>query len=174
MYSDIHIYPDNRYSWVYGMVGVTAAKTRRLPSHTNLQHVLIEDKRIAEWCEHVLRFVPESHQRSLVWSRRPEDFLSTWHQGLLALDIADAAWRPSGLRGGGATEQYLHCRDVQALRRRGRWTQLSTLDRYLQEGALLLTQSQLPQKVHALAHLASSVLFSSLPPPPRRLPTAWI
>eukprot|EP00971_Amphidinium_carterae_P195176 3873124-Amphidinium_carterae.1 len=174
MYCDIHIFPRNRYSWVFGMVGVTAAKTRRLASHTKLQHVLIEDQLIAAWCEQVLRLIPVTHHRSLVWSRRPEDFLSTWHQGLLALDLRDVAWTPSGLRGGGATEQYLHCRDVQALRRRGRWTQLSTLDRYLQEGALLLAQSQLPHRVHALAHLATSVLFSSLPPPPRHLPTTGL
>eukprot|EP00971_Amphidinium_carterae_P327603 6459045-Amphidinium_carterae.1 len=50
-----------------------------------------------------------------------------WHRGL----VSHGPWKPSGLRRGGATEHDLPHRDVQGLRRRGRWTQLTTLDRYL-------------------------------------------
>ena len=68
----------------------------------------------------------------------------------------------------GATEHFLMHRDVLGLRRRGRWTQLSTLDRYLQEGVLLTRARALPDRVRRLAQLAVLLLQGPafMPPPP--------
>ena len=71
---------------------------------------------------------------------RGAEFRNLWHEALNALQCADLHWQQAGLRGGGATEHFLRHRDVQGLRRRGRWTQLATLDLYRQEGVLLLAQ----------------------------------
>ena len=63
-----------------------------------------------------------------------------------------------GLRGGGATEHLLKRHNVPLLRRRGRWTQLNTLDRYLQEGlsALFIDGDSLGrEQIRLLALIAS-------------------
>ena len=49
----------NRAPGVWGVVAVTAPKTRRLPSHTAVQHVLIEDLALADILGWVLSGVPE-------------------------------------------------------------------------------------------------------------------
>ena len=59
------------------------------------------------------------------------------------LGLAPLHLTPGGLRGGGATDHWLRRRDVQALRRRGRWTNIKTLERYVQEGASQLQQQRL-------------------------------
>ena len=132
---------------VWGIVAVTAPKTRRLPSHTAVQHVLIEDLALADFLGWVLKF------RNL------------WHEALNALQCADLHWQPAGLRGG--TEHFLRHRDVQGLRRRGRWTQLATLDRYLQEGVLLLAQrTEEAKRLRHLAHLGAAFFRRQPNPPP--------
>ena len=74
---------------------------------------------------------------------------------------------PAGLRGGGATDSSLRTRDVMALRRRGRWTQLETLDRYLQKGVLLMTSRALSPLVLQLAPLAARVFSPTTHPDTR-------
>ena len=85
-----------------------------------------------------------------------------------ALQCDDLHWQPAGLRGGGATEHFLRHQDVQGPRRRGRWTQLTTLDRYLQEGVLLLAhRTEEAKRLRHLAHLGAA-FFRRQPdrPPP--------
>ena len=90
---------------------------------------------------------------------------------------ARLAWEPGASQAtdvprprSGATEHFLMHRDVLGLRRRGRWTQLSTLDRYLQEGVLLTSARALPDRVRRLAQLAVLLLQGPafMPPPPLR------
>ena len=59
---------------------------------------------------------------------------------------------------GGATEQRLGGAALPDLRRRGRWAQEQTLDRYLQESTVLLWQAEMPQLVRRLAALAPDAL----------------
>ena len=136
---------------VWGIVAVTAPKTRRLPSHTAVQHVLIEDLALADFLGWVLSGVPATNREQRLWQRTGAEFRNLWHEALNALQCADLHWQPAGLRGGGATEHFLRHRDVQGQRRRGRWTQLATLDRYLQEGVLLLAQRT--EEAKRLRHL---------------------
>ena len=95
---------------VWEIVALTAPKTRRLPSHTAVQHVLIEDVALADFLEQRL------------WRRTGADFRNLWHKALNALQCDDLHWQPAGFRGGGATEHFLRHRE----RRRGRWAQLTT------------------------------------------------
>ena len=93
------------------------------------------------------------------------EFRNLWHEALNALQCADLHWQPAGLRGGGATEHFLRHRDVQGLRRRGRWTQLATLDRYLQEGVLLLAQrTEEAKRLRHLAHLGAAFFWQPAKP----------
>ena len=45
---------------VWGIVALTAPKTRRLPSHTAVQHVLIEDVALADFLGWVLSGCPSN------------------------------------------------------------------------------------------------------------------
>ena len=88
---------------------------------------------LADFLGWVLSGVPAINRE--LWRRTGADFQNLWHKALNALQCDDLHYQPAGLRGGGATEHFLRHPDVQGLRRRGRWTQLTTLDRCLQEGA---------------------------------------
>ena len=51
-----------------------------------------------------------------------------------------------GLRGGGATDDFLRQGNVERLRRRGRWCNLVTIERYVQEGVYVRSsQTTTPQ-----------------------------
>lgn len=160
--------PDGpRCPGVFGLVGVRKPKTRRNPAHALEQHVLIEDPCLATGLRLLLDRVPPAARSQPLWLGTPAQHLTCWHKGLAALGIADSALVPAGLRGGGATEHYLQNRDVFELRRRGRWTQLATLDRYLQEGVLLLSsRTQTSSTVNELAALMGPLLISDASPPP--------
>ena len=161
-----------RYSGVYGLVGVRKPKTRRLAAHAPTQHVLIEDKSLADFLGWLLSPIPADLREVLLWNGSPELHAKLWRQALAMLGCQDGPWTPASLRGGGATEHYLRQQNVPALRRRGRWTQEATLERYLQEGILLRHSTSLPTKVIQLSGLAASVLQpASSPPPPLLTPT---
>ena len=52
-----------------GIVAVTAPKTRRLPSHTAVQRVLIEDLALADFLGWVLSGVPATNREQRLWQR---------------------------------------------------------------------------------------------------------
>ena len=157
----------NRAPGVWGIVAVTAPKTRRLPSHRAVQHVLIEDLALADFLGWLLSGVPATNRERRLWQRTGAEFRNLWHKALNALQCADLHWQPAGLRGGGATEHFLRHRDVQGLLRRGHWTQLATLDRYLQEGVLLLAQrTEEAKRLRYLAHLGAAFFRRQINPPP--------
>ena len=69
----------------------------------------------------------------------------------------------SGLRAGGATEFWLRRENLPALRRRGRWSNERTLERYVQEGVVAQFALQVPDPVsRTLARLSelSPAIFS--------------
>ena len=139
----------------------------RLPSQTAVQHVLIEDVALADFLGWVLSGVPAINREQRLWRRTGADFRTPWHKALNALQCDDLHWQPAGLRGGGATEHFLRHWDVQGRRRRGRWTQLTTLDRYLQEGVLQLAQrTEEAKRLRHLAHLEAAFFRRKPDPPP--------
>jgi len=155
------------YPGVFGLVGLRTPKTRRNPAHAPQQHVLIEDRTLAFGLHRILSSVPAAARSQPLWMESAADHLRTWREGLRAIGATEHEWVPAGLRGGGATEHYLRHRDLFELRRRGRWTQLTTLDRYLQEGALLLSSRTVSdQYIQQLAALAEPLLLAASSPPP--------
>lgn len=71
----------------------------------------------------------------------------------------------AGLRGGGATDFFLRLQDVPRLLRRGRWTSLQALERYVQEGIYTEACQHFSQRVNVtlleLSALAADI-FSYL------------
>ena len=68
-------------------------------------------------------------------------------------------------RGGGATDYFLRCRDVPALRRWERWSSEKTFERYVQEGVYYLESLSLPTRaanlVAELSDLAPQVFYET-------------
>jgi len=138
---------------------------------TPTQHVLIEDENLALWLGWLLLGIPAYARSWVIWRGDATEFRSRWNTLLRDVHCGDALWTPAGLRGGGATDHFLTHRDLAALRRRGRWQQQLTLDRYVQEGVLLLSQHALPKQLRLLAELGAAFLRpSAAPPPPSTTP----
>ena len=167
MLQNIMLYVEGQriFPRVFGIVGVTKPKTRRMAVHSAAQHVLIEDEALAQFLRWLLSLVPANERGQPLLPVSAARHLQLFNA---AFDLLGCArdWTPAGFRGGGATHHYLLHHDVEELRRRGRWTSVSTLDRYLQEGVLLHDQSSMPSIVSSIADLAGSILKSSNSPPP--------
>ena len=130
---------------------------------------------MAGWLKGQQDKVPKARRADKIWNVDGTQHHATWHRALAGLRMPASAdgpgFTPAGLRGGGASEHYLVHRDVQGLRRRGRWTQVTTLDRYLQEGVLLLAQHGLSETTKRMAALAVNVFrrpLLALPEPAER------
>jgi hypothetical protein len=153
----------NRYPTSFGIVRIIKPKTRRLGTHAQVQHVLIEDEAIARFCFAILDTVaPESREMS-VWPNTPAVYSHRFNLCAKAL-VASPPWTVAGLRGGGATDHYLAHLDVPALRRRGRWHQISTVDRYIQE-AVAFFDSKITEadrsRIESFAELAVAIILNA-------------
>ena len=143
-------------------------------AHAAAQHVIIEDDALAAFLQWLLKPVPD-HARTLCMRRREAStYADLFRKGLRQLGLQFPAFTPAGLRGGGATEFFLATRDIATLRRRGRWTQIQTLERYLQEGVVCSHDRSVAEpsrlRVKHLAELGVSIFqASSSPPPPLNL-----
>ena len=162
-----------RYPGVYGVVGIGNPKTRFMPQHAPEQHVLIVDLPLALFLQQVVALVPRDRLDESLWTRPAAEHLTLWRRVLLRLGLGSSGFTPAGLRGGGATEFHLCHQDVPRLRRRGRWTQLTTLDRYLQEGVYLLhrfdVSADARERLEELADLAVDLFAETHPDHPPRV-----
>ena len=91
--------------------------------------------------------------------------LRDWWRGALgSLGISGFMWH--GLRGGGATDHWLRNQNLPALRRRGRWANEKTVERYVQEAVFVtcaaVISPQVRQTLRRLSELAGSI-FSDWP-----------
>ena len=186
-WTDVLIYaPDEaaRYPGTFGIVRIEDPKTRRVIGHAAHQHVLIECPGLANLFVAARASVPEGGRSQPIWSGSDADLFRVFSWVSRLLGITALHHTPGCLRGGGATDYWLQTRDVPALRRRGRWNNPRTLERYVQEGAAEVQQQQLSpdarERIEALARIApqffaeaASILRPagqsppSSPPPPR-------
>ena len=163
-YADLNFVDDelhSRYSDVYAILRVAKPKTRRIHSAATVQHVVVQDAVLARFLKRAWSAVPEHRMGELVWTGTASVHGYRFKQ--LVRDVSPrAGWTLAGLRGGGATDFYLRTMDVMSLRRRGRWQQLSTVDRYVQEAAACLQDDRMNgedrHRISELAHLAASLL----------------
>jgi len=166
-----------RFIGSFGIVAIRAPKTRRMVGHAPHQHVLLEDEGLARLLQWARSHVPPWKQQGLIFQGKSSTvFAIKLKEAARALGVDELRLTPAGLRGGGATDFFLRTREVDGLRRRGRWTNLKTLERYVQEGAAQVqmqkvgptTQRRIEQRA-ALATLFFLELLS-IPPPPHRRP----
>jgi hypothetical protein len=161
-----------RYRAVAGIVGLRRPKTARLPVHAARQYVTVEDCALAS-------LLSSARSNGLLRAGRPlwagseRSLAFHWGRACTALGLASLGLTPAGLRPGGATDYFLRVQDVPALRRRGRWSNEKTLERYLHEGLyfLLTSTNELQKdrngldppwpKVMALARLAPAIFAPS-------------
>ena len=150
-----------RYKDVYAILRVTKPKTRRIHSAATVQHVVIQDRALAVFLKRAWSKIPDHRQGELIWTNTASIHGYRFRQ--LAKDISShAGWTLAGLRGGGATDFYLRTMDVVSLRRRGRWAQLATVDRYVQEAAACLQDDNVSPadraKISELARIGAKLL----------------
>ena len=97
-----------------------------------------------------------------IWNNTPAVYYYRFNICAKAL-VAKPPWSVAGLRGGGATDHYLAHLDVPGLRRRGRWHQISTVDRYIQEAVAFMDSAISDadrERINELAALAVDIILS--------------
>ena len=113
-WNDVHIFDRSqaaRYPNVFGVLGVRAPKTRRQQVHAKVQHVLVE-------CPGLAQLLKALQLRLQVSSAVSLDSGSCAHHAarfravLRRHDLVDSPFTLAGFGGGGATDHFLHCRDV--------------------------------------------------------------
>ena len=103
---------------------------------------------IANFIRCVVETVPTSARSQPIWTL-PERHLPLFKQVLSRLGIQSLRLASAGLRSVGATDFWLRTRDIPALRRRGRWSNERTLERYRQEGSYFLRSTYVPADTDA-------------------------
>jgi hypothetical protein len=129
---------------------IAEAKTRRKAAR--VQHVILEEPLLVTIAERFCSFLgPEDPLFPLSGATYDKRF----GQLLTAIGLQPGDFTPAGLRAGGATEEWVRFRDIQALRLRGRWMQLRTLEHYVQEAvATLGVQRFSPRQMELMEKLA--------------------
>lgn len=152
------------YPNLAGAVLIREPKTRRHATHAPAQHVLLTDMHLGRFLRWALS---DSQARGPLWTQSESHFRLLWDRGLLAVGASELQLLPAGLRGGGASHHYLLYQDVTTLRRRGRWNNLATVDRYIQEGVVHMLAYRLSPITLQLAAFSSLIFtVSDNPPPP--------
>ena len=159
----------DRYPNVFAIVRITKPKTRIIHSAATVQHVVVQDQHLAEMLQRAWHKIPAHPYHEVIWSENHTVHGYRFKQ-LLKSVTGSAAWTLAGLRGGGATDFYLRIMDVMSLRRRGRWAQLSTVDRYVQEAAACLQDDSMTpaerSKVAELARFGAAIISTMEFPTP--------
>ena len=75
--------------------------------------------------------IPDHGLDTAIWRLTAAQHFAYFQRQLRSLGVSDQHYTLHRLRGGGATDHWLQCRDLPPLRRRGRWTSARTLERYL-------------------------------------------
>ena len=158
-----------RYPNVFAILRVTKPKTRRIHSAATVQHVVVQDRALATFLRRTWDDIPPARMSELIWTQTAAVHGYRFKQAVQHV-APKVGWTLAGLRGGGATDFYLRTMDVTSLRRRGRWAQLATVDRYVQEAAACLHDDLLPpgrrQIMNTLAKLCVEfTLHDKIPTP---------
>jgi len=127
-----------------------------------VQYVTLNEPLLALYFAWLLSAVPDFLQNLLVWPLPDSQLTHLWDSALDFLGLAGMGLLFSGLRGGGATMDFLVHSNVLRLLWRGRWAQLKTLEHYLQEGVFALMQCDLPVETWAAVENWSSLMVPLL------------
>ncbi len=109
------------------------------------QHCKIDDRQTLLYVQAVIGKLPPSEA---VFPGSPHAYRRLWNLILSHLQIPstqrDRGATPGVLRGSGATHMYLECEDLSRVQWRGRWSQLRTVEHYVQEVAAQTMLYRLP------------------------------
>ena len=117
---------------------IVEAKTRRKAAR--IQHVVLEEPFLVRVLE---KFCGTLSAEDPLFPLSQPTFDKRFQTVLKALNL-EHMYTPASLRTGGATEEWVRFRDIQALRLRGRWMQLRTLEHYVQEAVAMLGEEEIP------------------------------
>ena len=155
------LYPDT-----FGVIGIVRPKTRRMSVHSVHQYVTVESSVLAVFLRRLLAQVPSESLEEPIWPGSHHFLRLWWLRSVQRLGLLEFNLTWAGLRAGGATDHWLQNKNLPALRRRGRWSNELTLERYVQEAIFVQCTLKLPPRVDTtLRRLAelSGQLLSSLP-----------
>ena len=99
-----------------------------------IQYVTIEEPAIATFLAFLLCYVPNFMFGCPIWLLGPQQLNHVWDFILGFLGLEASGLLVSGLRGGGATLDFLLHENPLRLPWRGRWSHIKTLEQYVQEG----------------------------------------
>ena len=109
------------------------------------QHCKIDDKLTLLYVQAVISGL---HPSEPIFPGSANNYRRLWNLVLHHLQIPstqrERGATPGVLRGSGATHMYLECEDLSRVQWRGRWSQLRTVEHYVQEVAAQTMLSRLP------------------------------
>ena len=111
-----------RYEKVYGIVHIRQPKTHRMTVHAMQQHVLLECPGICQLVNTMKSSIPDHKLDTPIWRFTAAHHSAYFQRQLRSLGVSHQRNTLHGLRGGGATDHWLQCRDLPPLRRSGRLT----------------------------------------------------
>ena len=160
------LYPDT-----FGVVGIVRPKTRRMASHSVHQYVTIESQILASLLQRLMSRVSPSDLAQPIWPGANHELRVWWLRTVTRLGLLDLGITWAGLRSGGATDFWLRTKNLPALRRRGRWSNEQTLERYVQEAVFVQTCLRLPARVSETLRRVAALSGVLVANPPEELLT---
>ena len=154
-------YPDT-----FGVVGIVRPKTRRMSSHSVHQYVTIESRILASLLQRLMSRVSPSDLERPIWPGTNHELRLWWLRTVTRLGLLELNITWAGLRAGGATDFWLRTKNLPALRRRGRWSNEQTLERYIQESVFVQCSLRLPTRVSETLRRVSALSGVLLANPP--------
>ena len=119
----------------------------------------------------LMRSVPPSERAQPIWPGTNHALRMWWLRTVAGLGLLDLGLSWAGLRAGGATDFWLRTKNLPALRRRGRWSNEMTLERYIQESVFVQCSLNLPSRVSETLRRVSALSGVILANPPEELLT---
>ena len=131
------------------------------------QHCKIDDVVILRFVEKIYGHLPP---QEVLFPGSISAYRRRWNAVLSHLGVPcmqkDRGATPATLRGSGATHMYLQCEDLSRIQWRGRWSQLKTVEHYIQEVAAQTLMHSLDSlsrnRVKVFSEAASALMLSFL------------
>ena len=142
-----------------------------MSSHSVHQYVTIVSQILASLLQRLMSRVSPSDLERPIWPGTNHELRLWWLRTVTRLGLLELNITWAGLRAGGATDFWLRTKDLPALRRRGRWSNEQTLERYIQESVFVQCSLRLPTRVSETLRRVSALSGVLLANPPEEFLT---
>ena len=126
-----------------------AVRIRKAKTGRN-QWVMIRDKQVASLVTKRVKAMRGRSGKTRIFPFSPEIFRKKFKGACAALGLSEK-YVPHSLRHGGATHDFLAGKSVDYVVLRGRWAEIKSARRYIQQGRALLMAVKVPRRVAKLA-----------------------